>query len=72
MTKPKRTRASNFNPIEDEQLARSWIEISKDIITNNSQTIGSFWVRVQEAFKGLSGMHKEVATLTNRLANPDF
>jgi hypothetical protein len=66
MSQANRTRASNFTPVEDEQLARSWIEVSEDVLINNSQTMGSFWERVQAQFKELSGKEKETKTLSNR------
>ena len=36
-------RGKAFTIKEDETLCRSWLAVSKDLITGNSQTMAIFW-----------------------------
>ena len=64
-----KTRTGNFTPAEDEQLCRSWLEISMDPLTNNSQRKEQFWDRITEKFNKYAGTGREAKSLSNRYVN---
>ncbi|OAV95752.1 hypothetical protein PTTG_08874 [Puccinia triticina 1-1 BBBD Race 1] len=47
---PPKRRGPNFSPEEDEQLAKSWAQVSEDAIKSNNQKSDDFWARVLEDF----------------------
>lgn len=49
-TQNSRFRGKAFSVMEDEALCRSWLAISQDPISGNSQTTTVFWERIRQCF----------------------
>ena len=62
------SRGKAFTIIEDETLCRSWLAVSQDPITGNSQSMAIFWKRVLVNFNSqLSGeSNRNRISLTHR------
>ena len=62
------SRGKEFTIIEDETLCRSWLAVSQDPITGNSQTMVIFWERVLVYFNSLlsSESNQNRISLTHR------
>jgi hypothetical protein len=45
-----RTKLGNFNPDEDKNLVKSWLEISCDPITSTGQKRDRTWQRIMERY----------------------
>jgi len=43
-------RGANWLPQDNEQLAKSWIKVSEDVIRSNGQKKDEFWRRVAEDY----------------------
>ena len=43
-------RGKNWQTVEDEQLAKSWLHVSQDAIFGNEQKVDTFWSRITEHF----------------------
>ncbi|TVU48862.1 hypothetical protein EJB05_00143 [Eragrostis curvula] len=48
--KGKRTKLGNFNPDEDVNLVKSWLEISLDPITSNAQKKDGLWMKILQRY----------------------
>ncbi|TVU35356.1 hypothetical protein EJB05_17242 [Eragrostis curvula] len=46
----KRTKLGNFNPDEDVNLVKSWLEISLDPITSNAQKKDGYWLKILQRY----------------------
>ena len=58
-------RGANWLPQEDEQLAKSWIKTSKDIIQSNGQKKEEFWKRAAKDFNQYTvGIEREWNSLS--------
>jgi hypothetical protein len=44
------SRGKNFVQTEDEQLCRSWLNVSQDPVTGSEQKSTAFWARVHQHF----------------------
>jgi hypothetical protein len=53
-----RTKLGNFNPEEDVNIVKSWLEISCDPITSTGQKKGGMWLRILQRYN-LRGSYRE-------------
>lgn len=66
-TPTSRRRAANWLPMEEQQLAMSWLAISQMPEFSTNQTGDQFYARVAEDFRIKSTIHpRDVAHIKNR------
>jgi hypothetical protein len=63
-----RTKLGNFNPDEDNNLVKSWLEISCDPITSTGQKRDRMWARIIERYNSrrASNLVRSLRSLQSR------
>jgi hypothetical protein len=66
----KKKKGKNFTIAEDQQLCRSWLNVSQDPVTGTGQKVTAFWKRVFEHYNEFKppGSERSENSVINRWA----